>query len=309
MSGRRTVKFYQADVFTDFVFGGNPVAVVPEASGLTDREMQKIAREMNLSETVFVLPPTQPPAEFRLRFFTPTREIPFAGHPVLGAVYVLAHIRAFLLREPITRVHHETGVGVLAVDLMVREGRIRLIMMAQPKPEFLGLVEPLPDLFEVATAIAVPKTKITGTGLPVEVVSTGFPVMVVPVRTLTAVSKAVPNIALLNAVCERHKALGVMLFSTVTVLEESSVHTRMFAPLVGVIEDPATGSASGALGAYLVKNGVVDVGPTTEIICEQGYEADRPSRLVVHVQSDDDEIQTVHVGGQAVLVIEGSLTF
>lgn len=309
MSGRRTVKFYQADVFTDFVFGGNPVAVFPEASGLTDREMQKIAREMNLSETVFILPPTQPPAEFRLRFFTPTREIPFAGHPVLGAFYVLAHIGAVALREPITRVYHETAVGVLAVDLMVREQLIRLIMMAQPKPEFLGLVEPLRDLFEVANAIAVPKTKITGTGLPVEVVSAGFPVMVVPVRTLTAVSKAVPNIALLNIVCERHKALGVMLFSTVTVKEESTVHTRMFASPVGVVEDPATGSASGALGAYLVKNGVVDVGPTTEILCEQGYEADRPSRLVVHVQSDDDEIQSVHVGGQAVMVIEGSLTF
>jgi trans-2,3-dihydro-3-hydroxyanthranilate isomerase len=309
MSGRRSIKFYQADVFTDAVFGGNPVAVVPEAADLTDWEMQKIAREMNLSETVFVLPPTVPTAEFRLRFFTPTREIPFAGHPVLGAFHVLAHLGRVKLREPITRVHQETGVGVLALDLMVREGHIRQIMMAQPKPEFLGLVEPLRDLFEVAKAVAVPKTKITGTGLPVEIVSTGLPVMVVPVRTLTAVSNASPNIALLNSVCEQHKALGVMLFSTVTVREESTVHTRMFASPIGVVEDPATGSASGALGAYLVKNGVVDVGPTTEIICEQGFEIDRPSRLVVHVQSDDDEIKSVHVGGQAVMVIEGELSF
>src|SRR5437879_1874793 len=105
MAIQRAVKFYQADVFTNIVFGGNPVAVIPEAIGLTDREMQKISREMNLSETVFVLPPTSPAAEFRLRFFTPTQEIPFAGHPVIGAFYVLAHIGRIPLREPVMRLY------------------------------------------------------------------------------------------------------------------------------------------------------------------------------------------------------------
>lgn len=308
MPSQRSVKFYQADVFTETVFGGNPVAVVPDAGSLTDGEMQNIAREMNLSETVFVLPPTVPSADVRLRFFTPTREIPFAGHPVLGACYVLAKIGAFPLREPISRVHQETTMGVFPLDLMVRDGHISHLMMGQPPPEFQGAVEPLRDVFEVAKAIGVPKTKITGTGLPIEVVSTGFPVVIVPIRTLTAVAKAAPNIGLLNTVCERHKAQGIMLFTTVTVQEESTVHTRMFASPIGVLEDPATGSASGALGAYLVKNGVVDVGPTTEIICEQGYEMDRPSRLVVHVYSDDDEIKSVQVGGHVVMVIEGVLT-
>jgi trans-2,3-dihydro-3-hydroxyanthranilate isomerase len=105
MSGQRAVKFYQADVFTNTVFGGNPVAVVPEAAGLADREMQKIAREMNLSETVFVLPPSVPGADVRLRFFTPLQEIAFAGHPVLGAFYILAHIGVITLTEPVTRLH------------------------------------------------------------------------------------------------------------------------------------------------------------------------------------------------------------
>ncbi len=309
MSYRRTVKFYQADVFTDTVFGGNPVAVIPEADGLDVWEMQKIAREMNLSETVFVLPPTDPAAQYRLRFFTPTREIPFAGHPVLGAFYVLAHLGMLKLQEPITRIHQETSVGVFPLDLLVRDGLVGKIMMNQPKPEFLGTVEPLRDLFEVAKSVSVPKTQITGTGLPVEIVSTGFPVMIVPVRTLTAVSKASPNISLLNSVCEQHKAQGLMLFSTITVEEESAVHTRMFASPVGIVEDPATGSASGALGAYLVKHGVVDVGPTTEILCEQGYEIDRPSRLIIHVHSDDDEIQYVTVGGRVVMVIEGVIKY
>src|SRR5207245_3906016 len=166
------------------------------------------------------------------------------------------------------RIHQETSVGVFPLELTVRDGHVRQIMMNQPKPEFIGMVEPLRDLFEVAKAISVPKTQITGTGLPVEVVSTGFPVMIVPVRTLTAVSKASPNIALLNSVCEQHKAQGVMLFTTVTVEEQSTVHTRMFASPVGVLEDPGTGSARGALGAHLVKNGVGGVG-WTRVIPEQ----------------------------------------
>ncbi len=184
MSDRTAVKFYQADVFTDTVFGGNPVAVVPEADGLSDVEMQKIAREMNLSETVFVLKPTTKAAQYRLRFFTPTQEIAFAGHPVVGAFYVLVHVGIVTLYEPLTRIYQETHVGVFTVEITAREGRIRHIMMSQPAPEFLGVVEPLRDLFEVAKAVGVPKTTITGTGLPVEIVSTGFPVMVVPVRTL-----------------------------------------------------------------------------------------------------------------------------
>src|ERR1700752_4883204 len=122
MSALRAVKFYQAYVSPDTVFGGNPVAVVPAAASLDAWEMQKIAREMNLSETVFVLPPTDPSAEFRLRFFTPTREIPFAGHPVLGAFSVLAHLGALRLQEPVTRIHQEPSVGVFALDLLVRDG-------------------------------------------------------------------------------------------------------------------------------------------------------------------------------------------
>ena len=109
--------------------------------------------------------------------------------------------------------------------------------------------------------------------------------------------------------CARHGTSGVMVFTTMTVEEPSAVHTRMFAPPIGVTEDPATGSASGALGAYLVQNGVVEVGPMTEILAEQGYEVERPSRILIQVESDDDVIQEVKVGGRAVLVVEGSLTF
>jgi len=306
---RRTLKFYQADVFTDMPFGGNPVAVVPDALGLSNRELQQIAREMNHSETVFVFPPTDSAAAVKIRIFTPTREIPFAGHPVLGTFFVLGKLDRLPLKEPITRVCHECSIGVFPVELHVLKGEILRVVMSQPKPQFLGAVEQMKDLFEVATALGLSKDLITRTKLPVEVVSTGLPVLIVPVRTLTAVRSIVPDIVAINDLCARYGAEGIMVFTTVTVEEFSDVHTRMFAPSIGILEDPATGSASGALGAYLVHNGVVEVGPTTEIIAEQGYEIERPSRIVIQVESDDDAIQEVKVGGQVVMMAEGTLTF
>ena len=306
---RRTLKFYQADVFTDMPFGGNPVAVVPDALGLSNRELQQIAREMNHSETVFVFPPTDSAAAVKIRIFTPTREIPFAGHPVLGTFFVLGKLDRLPLKEPVTRVCHECSIGVFPVELHVLKGEILRVVMSQPKPQFLGAVEPMKDLFEVATALGLSKDLITRTKLPVEVVSTGLPVLIVPVRTLTAVRSIVPDIVAINDLCARYGAEGIMVFTTVTVEEFSDVHTRMFAPSIGILEDPATGSASGALGAYLVHNGVVEVGPTTEIIAEQGYEIERPSRIVIQVESDDDAIQEVKVGGQVVMMAEGTLTF
>ncbi|WP_447972531.1 PhzF family phenazine biosynthesis protein [Nitrospira sp. Kam-Ns4a] len=306
---RRTLRVYQADVFTDLPFGGNPVAVIPEADALSDWELQQIAREMNLSETVFVLPPADRSASAKIRIFTPTQEIPFAGHPVIGAFFVLGTLRRLSLMEPVTSVSYECNIGVFPVELYVRQGEILRVVMSQPKPEFLGRIEPVKDLFEVANALGLAKSAITGTKFPVEVVSTGLPVIIVPVRTLTAVRSIVPNVAAINELCARYGANGLMVFTTVTVEAASSVHTRMFAPSIGVPEDPATGSASGALGAYLVQNGVVEVGPTTEIIAEQGYEVDRPSRIVIQVESEDDAIQAVKVGGQAVLIMEGTLTF
>lgn len=306
---RRSLQFYQADVFTDLPFGGNPVAVVPDATGLTDHELQQIAREMNLSETVFVVPPTDPAAAVKLRIFTPTQEIPFAGHPVLGTFYVLGKLGRLTLKAPVTRLLHECNIGLYPVEIHLRDGEITRVVMSQPKPQFLGAVEPVKDLFEVANALGLAKSQIDGTKLPVEVVSTGLPVMIVPVRTLTAVRSIVPDITAINDLCNRYGANGMMVFTSMTVEEQSAVHTRMFAPPIGVNEDPATGSASGALGAYLVQNGVVKVGPTTLITAEQGYEVDRPSRILIQVESDDDAIQEVKVGGQVVMVIQGTLTF
>ena len=305
----RSLPFYTADAFAEEPFGGNPVAVIPDATDLTEREFQQIAREMNLSETVFVVPPTDPAAIVKLRIFTPTQEIPFAGHPVIGTFFVLSSLQKFPLTQPVTRYVFECNIGLFPVELHVANGQVDNVIMTQPKPQFLGTAESIQDLYEVSRALGMNKTAIAETHLPIEVVSTGLPVAIVPVRTLTAVKSIQADPAGVKEVCDKLGANGIMVFTPVTVEEWAHVHTRMFAAPIGIWEDPATGSASGALGAYLVKNGVVDVGPTTEVFMEQGYEIDRPSRITVQVFSDDDAIQEIKVGGQAVMVAEGKLLF
>jgi trans-2,3-dihydro-3-hydroxyanthranilate isomerase len=309
MSETRSLKFYQADVFTSQPFGGNPVAVFPDADGLTDDELQQIAREMNLSETVFVFPPTDPAAVARLRIFTPTQEIPFAGHPVLGTFYVLAQLGRISIQEPVTPVVQECNIGLFSVELHAEQSRVVRVVMSQPKPEFLDPIDAVDDVYLIGGALSLPKHVIADTKWPLQVVSTGLPVLIVPVRTLTAVRSINPDASAIINVCERFGANGIMVFTTVTVESFASVHARMFAPKIGILEDPATGSAGGALGAYLVQNGVVEVGPTTDILIEQGYEIDRPSRILVQVESDDDVIQGVKVGGHCVMVVEGTLRF
>ncbi len=309
MPEQRSLKFYQADVFTSQPFGGNPVAVIPEAQGLSDDQLQQIAREMNLSETVFVFPPTNPAAVVRLRIFTPTQEIPFAGHPVVGAFFVLGELGIVPLKESVIRLMQECNIGLFPVEIQADGGQVDQVMMTQPKPEFLGPLEEINDLYKVAVALGLSKHVIADAKWPLEVVSTGFPVLIVPVRTLTAVRSIMPDASAIVELSRRFGVNGVMVFTTVTVEPSASVHARMFAPAIGIPEDPATGSAGGALGAYLVQNGVVEVAPTTEIIIEQGYEIERPSRLLVQVESDDDVIQSVKVGGQCVMVAEGTLRF
>jgi len=314
----REYRFIQVDVFTDKPFGGNPLAVFPEAEGLTTEEMQRLAKEMNLSETTFVLPPQAAGADFTVRIFTPAAELPFAGHPVVGTHWVLAHLGRVELREPVTQVHFELGVGVLPADLYVSDGWVERVVMTQDRPSFHAVLE---DVTDLAVGLGLPSEAITEVDLPVQIVSTGVPQMMVPVRSLAevrALDAGGLNTAALNRVC---RALGtecVMVFTFETERPEATVHVRMFAPLLGVPEDPATGSANGALGAYLVHHrafpersrGTVEVtGPTSYIVSEQGSEIDRPSTLYVEVDRAGEEITAVRVGGEVVLVVEGVVRF
>ena len=311
-------RFIQVDVFTDVPFGGNPLAVFPEAEGLSTEDMQRLAKEMNLSETTFVLPPRAAGADFKVRIFTPAAEMPFAGHPVVGTHWVLAHLGRVDLREPVTQVHFELGVGVLPADLHVTGGKVERVVMTQDRPTFHAVLE---DVTELAAGLGLAPEAITDMEFPVQIVSTGVPQMMVPIRSLAevqALDAGKLNTGALNRVCRAVGTECVMVFTFETEQPESTVHVRMFAPLLGVPEDPATGSANGALGAYLVhhracpeqsRRAVPVTEPTTYIVSEQGAEISRPSTLYVEVDSEGEEITAVRVGGQVVPVLEGVVRF
>jgi trans-2,3-dihydro-3-hydroxyanthranilate isomerase len=303
-------RFIQVDVFTDEPFGGNPLAVFPDARGLSTKEMQCLAREMNLSETTFVLPPQDRSADFKVRIFTPAAELPFAGHPVVGTHWVLANLGMVDLKEPVTQVNFELGVGVLPASLLVSNGRVEKVVMTQDNPTFHAIVD---DITDLAKGLGVKPEEIKGAGYPVQVVSTGLPQMMVPIRSLSSIQALDPgrlDTMSLNRACIEAGTDIVLVFSLETESPQADVHTRVFAPLHGVPEDPATGSANGALGAYLVQHRLVTITePTVNIISEQGSEIGRPSTLFIEVDVIDENPTTIRVGGQVVPIAEGVIKF
>ncbi len=313
--------FHQLDVFTNQSFGGNPLAVFPDATGLTDDLMQHIALEMNLSETTFVFPPENSDADFKVRIFTPTVELPFAGHPVVGTHWMLANLGRVKLQEPVTRVKFALGVGIRAAALHVQNGQVTKVVMDHQKPEFYAKATP-DQISELARGLGLAPAAILDTNWPVQVVSTGIRQLFVPVRSLKevqAMSVGNQDTGVLLRVCEAldpvDQAHGsIMVFCMETVSSAANIHTRMFVPGVGIPEDPATGSASGGLGAYLVENCVVSAtvsatSPTTYITTEQGLEMGRASQVEIEVDGTPGAIQMVRVGGQAVKVVEGTLAW
>jgi trans-2,3-dihydro-3-hydroxyanthranilate isomerase len=214
------------------------------------------------------------------------------------------------LREPVTQVRFELGVGVLPADLHVASGRVERVVMTQDRPTFHAVLE---DVTDLAAGLGLAPQAITETRLPAQVVSTGVPQMMVPVRSLDEVrglDAARLDVAALSRAC---RAVGTdfpLVFTFETQRPEATVHVRLFAPLAGVPEDPATGSANGALGAYLVHHRAVPVTePTTHVLSEQGAELGRPSTLYVEVDSTGEQVTAVRVGGHVVPVAEGVVRF
>jgi trans-2,3-dihydro-3-hydroxyanthranilate isomerase len=303
----RRYRFIQADVFTNVVFSGNPLAVYYEAEGLSDEEMQQIAREMNLSETTFVFPPTAPGADVWVRFFTPSTELPFAGHPTIGTHLILAHLGVYELSGPVTRVWQQTGVGTLPVDLITDgEGVTNRAVMTQSEARH---GEVYADRERLAQALGLDAVDIHP-DLPAQVFSTGLPGLIIPLMSLDATQRIRLNVGLFNEICRLMSVTGGEVFTLETVDKAHHVHVRNFDPLVGIYEDPATGSMAGALGAYLLAHGVFDYeqeSSTTHMVLEQGYEIGRPSLLEVEVDIREGNVAEVRVGGQAVIVLEGEL--
>ncbi len=297
--------FVQLDVFTREPLAGNPLAVFPEATGLDDRTMQALAREMNLSETAFVLPSSV--ATRRVRFFTPFAEIPLAGHPTIGTWWLLAARGAVdVAPEGVTRLTQETGAGVLPVDIHCESGQVRRVVMTQADPQF-GDSVPSEGF---GLLLGGPPDIVPPSPLP-QVVSTALPQLMVPIRSLADL-RALPSGGGGAALARRLRELGTdcaMCFTLETERPEATVHCRMFAPGLGVPEDPATGSAAGALGCYLVWHGLVRPHDgVARVVVEQGHEINRPSSITVDVTvGNGGEITGVEVGGEAVEVITGEV--
>jgi len=318
-------RFVQLDVFTQEAFTGNALAVFPEAEGLTDEQMMKIAREMNLSETVFVLKSkekstansnqqsAEPPVLRRLRIFTPAREIPFAGHPVVGTWNALAREGVVPIPEGgngWTRIHHELGVGVLPVDIEFKEGAPVQVVMTQGEFAIKGEIDDSSEQAELARALGLAVEDFDET-LPIQTISTGLPFLAVPIRSLTDLGRCKVNAALLAEIYQRAGATGCETFSRETMeIGEARAHVRMFAPGDNIAEDPATGSAAGALGAYLVHHGASSIEPVdgrSRFVIEQGDFMHRPSRINIEVAGKPGAIGEVRVGGASVIVARGEV--
>ncbi len=274
-------RYVITDVFTDTPFEGNPLAVFPDGAEVPPERMQQIAREMNLSETVFVLP-AEAGADARIRIFTPTTELPFAGHPTLGT--------ALLLGEPTgaDAVRLETGAGEVAVSFERADGRIVAGRMRQPIPTW----EPYDRAAELLAALGVEASL-----LPVLAYQNGPRFAYVALDSEQAVAALQPDLGALTKLSD----VGVSAFAG----SAGSWKTRMFAPAFGVAEDPATGSAAGPLAVHLARHGRIAFGEEIEI--SQGAEIGRPSTLHARVEGEGDRIDAVEVAGSAVVVARGEL--
>lgn len=296
-------RYLTADVFTDRMFGGNQLAVLPDARGLTSEQMLAITREFNYSESTFVLPPERGGTR-RVRIFTPGGEVPFAGHPTVGTAYVLAVIGEIPLDGAETRVVLEEGVGDVPVTIRSAEGRPTFAQLSVAKlPE---VVAKTPDLDALAEALSLsPDDFVGGPWAPVAV-SCGLPFLMVAVRSRDAVRRARLRVEPWERTFAGTPASDSMVFAMEAEGPGVDVHARVFVPGCSVPEDPATGSACAALGGFLAARTPRD-GGTLRWTVEQGLEMGRPSRLEIEVDKAGGQVTAVRVGGSTVMVAEGTL--
>jgi trans-2,3-dihydro-3-hydroxyanthranilate isomerase len=291
--------FEQVDVFTKRRFAGNPLAVFTDGRALSPSDMQQIAREMNLSETTFVVPPTQPECVAKYYIFTPDKELPFAGHPTVGTAFVLARLNAS--RSQSDTMNLEAAVGKVAVRLEGRKDDPETVFFTSPPVKFGSRFT---DRAGVATALNLREDDLVE-GIPIE--EAGCPIMhpYVTLRSVTAVDSAVVNPQLFATALGQSPS-GVYIFSPTP--DRNRIYARYFSfTHAGTIEDPATGSAASPLGAYLARYGLLD-GEKPEFVIEQGTRMGRQSFLTVSMTCRGAEVEKIEVGGSVVPVLSGTLT-
>ncbi len=303
----KKLNYHLLDVFTNKPFGGNQLAVFTDGRGLSSETMQSIAQELKLSETTFVLPPNDKMNHFRVRIFTPTTELPMAGHPTIGTAFVLA--RENMIERSAdgkTVINLEEGIGTVPV---------RLEWSNNLPPAFIEMEQPLPAFgsrFQnpqiIADMLSLDVRMITDTGLPLEVVSCGVPFLFVLLKDLQAIRSIRFRLDVWEKALRDFETPHVFAFTREVEFQGSDVHSRMFAPAAGISEDPATGGASGPLGCYLAHHKVLSAAEgTMEFVSEQGLEMGRPSFIKIRINQDKGEITQVRVGGQCSYMGQGFL--
>jgi trans-2,3-dihydro-3-hydroxyanthranilate isomerase len=297
------MRFFTADVFTSTRFGGNQLAVLPDARGLTDEQMLAIAREFNYSESTFVFPPDDPAHTRRVRIFTPGGEVPFAGHPTVGTAFVLAAIGEVPLTGAATRIVLEEKVGPVPVVIRARDGHPVFCQFSVAKLPEVGT--PLPPRSAIASTLSLNEEDLLDGAWHPQVVSCGLPFAFVPVRDRGVVARSRIRLDRWEEHLSRTDGHALMVFAMDAEGAGHDVHARMYGPGFGVPEDPATGSACAALGGYLAARSTQQ--GTLRWVVEQGYEMGRPSLIEIEADKSGEAITAVRVGGASVLVCEGRM--
>lgn len=294
--GKRS--FYIVDVFANEKFAGNQLAVVRNAQGLSDKEMQSITRETKFSEATFIMSDEEKNGGYDVRIFTPATEVPFAGHPTIGTAFI---IQREIIKKPVQKLLLNLKVGQIPVTITYKGGQADVLWMKQINPSF-GRIW---DAGVMAHALNLDRSDIDER-FPIQSVSTGLPFIIVPLKTLSAVKRAKVNLAeffgLFKSIEETE---CIDIFCPETYHKENNLNVRVYADCHGTPEDPATGSGNGCLAGYLVKYGYFG-NDSIDIRLEQGYEIGRPSLLFLKSSMQGDKID-VNVGGRVVMVVKGEL--
>ncbi|AFY94774.1 PhzF family phenazine biosynthesis protein [Chamaesiphon minutus] len=297
------IPFLILDVFATEKYTGNQLAVCLDAENLTDLQMQQIAREINFSETTFVTSSEPVNGGYNTRIFTPTTELPFAGHPTLGTAFVIARelvgkSTAAAVGETIERIALNYKIGQIGVDIHYRNGEPDILWMHQQQPQFFDRV----NVEDLAAVIGVNPTDIDER-YPIEPVTTGLPSIIVPLKTIAAVSRAKLDLAIYAKTVATLPAQAILVFCAETVNPDRQLHVRVFTEWFGIPEDPATGSANGCLAAYLAKYQYFG-SPKLDITVEQGVEMGRASLLYLRAEYTPTRCP-VSIGGRVITIAKG----
>ena len=299
-------KFTLVDVFTSRAFGGNQLAVFSDAAGISDAEMQALAHELNFSESTFVTASDVSGAARRVRIFTPAREIPMAGHPTVGTTWVLANHGQIPLKSARGRLDAtlQLGIGPVTVSIESVNAQPEFVWMNHREAE-VGAIRG--DVERIANALGIEAADIRS-DLPIQIVSTGFPFIYVPIRWIDALARCAPNKAALAALFDDGETRLPLYMFVATEQAPFAVRARMFAPHTdNIAEDPATGSAAAPFGAYAAMHGLIKPEPSATFLIQQGVEMGRPSDIQVEVTRKESGAIGIRIGGRCVIVGEGAM--